>query len=136
MSETAANVQAIDFHLMVGLLIAFQVKHFVADFPLQTQYMLRKTEAGWAFVIPLGVHCLIHAVMTAAIVVWIKPELLWLAFADFVIHFAMDRLKSGPRYLGRFNDPKRTSFWVALGFDQLVHHLTHLWIVWYLVTHP
>jgi uncharacterized membrane protein len=125
---------ATDLKLFVGLLIAFQVKHFVADFPLQTPYMLRKTVSGWDFVVPLGVHCLIHAVMTLTIVLYVQPQLWWLALVDFAIHFLMDRFKSGPRYLGRFNDPSKTPFWVALGFDQMVHHLTHLWIVWYLVT--
>lgn len=127
-------ISNIDLELFMALLIAFQVKHFLADFPFQTPYMLRKTAPGWAFVVPLGVHCLIHAAMTAVIVGWVQPRLLWLAVADFLIHFAMDRFKSGPRYLGRFNDPSRTPFWIALGFDQMIHHLTHLWIVWYLVT--
>lgn len=72
--------------------------------------------------------------MTFAIVLAIEPRLWWLSICDFIIHFTMDRFKSGPRYLGRFSDISKTTFWAALGFDQMVHHLTHLWIIWMLVS--
>ncbi len=116
------------------LLIVFQLKHFVADFPLQREYMLKKFGAGWEFVLPLSLHSAVHAAFTLVICLVCNASLWWLAAADFAIHFAMDRIKSGPRYLGRFNDKSRPGFWNALGFDQMVHHLTHLWIVWALVT--
>lgn len=116
------------------LLIAFQIKHFICDFPLQREYMLKKTMPGWEFVAPLSLHCVVHATFTFLIVLFIRPELWWLAAVDFVIHFIMDRIKSGPRYLGRFNNRSTPGFWNALGFDQMVHHLTHYFIIWMLVT--
>jgi hypothetical protein len=116
------------------LMGVFQVKHFLADFPLQTRYMLKKTKSGWDFVPPLAVHCFVHSAMTLAIVLYMKPSLWWLSLVDFVSHFIMDRVKAGPRYLGRYSDMTRTTFWVALGFDQMFHHLTHMWIVWVIVT--
>lgn len=115
------------------LAVVFQVKHFLADFPLQNRYMLQKNAAGWDFLTPLVVHCSIHMVMTLAIVFWIRPELWWLALVDFSTHFVMDRIKSGPRYLGRYSNLKTGAFWYSLGFDQMVHHITHLWIVWKLL---
>lgn len=114
-------------------MVVFQVKHFAADFPLQSRYMLQKTRSDWSFLGPLSLHCGIHALMTLMVVMAVRPELWWLAPFDFVTHFVMDRVKSGPRYLGRHNDPKKTGFWIALGFDQMVHHLTHLWIIWMLI---
>lgn len=117
------------------LLIAFQVKHFLADFPLQFPYMLRKFRPGWDFVLPLTAHCGVHAILTLAIVLWVRPALWWLAVADFIIHFVMDRLKSGPRFLGRFKDQTKTLYWVSFGFDQMVHHLTHFLIVWIILTY-
>ena len=120
-------------NLVFILLIAFQIKHFAADFPLQLPYMLKKMSPGWGFVGPLALHCAVHAVMTLAIVLCVDINLWYLALVDFAIHFVMDRIKSGPRYLGRFNNPTKTSFWVALGFDQMVHHLTHIWIIYLLV---
>jgi hypothetical protein len=116
------------------LLIAFQIKHFVADFPLQFPFMLRKHAPGWDFLGPLALHCGVHAFMTLIIVLCVRPALWYLAIFDFVVHFAMDRIKAGPRFLGRYNDNRKTSYWVALGFDQMVHHLTHLYIVWLLIT--
>ncbi len=125
---------AIDkIHLIFILLIVFQIKHFVADFPLQFPYMLRKFSPGWEFVKPLSLHCGVHALFTLVIVLFIAPTLWWLAAVDFVIHFAMDRVKSGPRYLGRFNDSRKTSYWVTFGFDQMVHHLTHIYIIWVVI---
>lgn len=122
-------------HLIFVLLVVFQVKHFVADFPLQNRYMLQKQRTDWSFVPPLALHCLIHALVTLAITLAVKPSLWWLLFVDFLVHFTMDRIKAGPRYLGRYSDIGKTSFWVALGFDQMVHHLTHIWLIWMLVTH-
>lgn len=112
------------------LLVVFQVKHFVADYPLQREYMLKKTLAGWDFLLPLAVHCAVHAGLTLGIVLVVKPSLWWLAVVDFVIHFFMDRIKSSPRYLGRFNDRLKTSYWVCFGLDQMVHHLTSIYIIW------
>ncbi len=112
------------------LLIAFQVKHFVGDFPLQREYMLRKTVPGWGFVAPLALHCLVHATLCLIIVVTVQPALWWLCLVDFVVHFIMDRVKSGPNYLGRYNDRDKASYWNCLGFDQMVHHLTSFYIIW------
>lgn len=115
------------------LLIIFQVKHFICDFPLQREYMLKKTTASWAFVPPLALHSGVHASFTLMILIWFNPALWYFALYDFAIHFVMDRIKSGPKYLGRFNDKDRPGFWNALGFDQMVHHLTHYSIVWMII---
>jgi len=112
------------------LLILFQIKHFIGDFPLQREYMLKKTLAGWEFVPPLATHCAVHAVLTLVLVLPMRPDLWWLGVVDFVIHFGMDRIKSGPRYLGRFSDRDKPGFWNALGFDQMIHHITCIYVVW------
>ena len=112
------------------LFVLFQVKHFVADFPLQREYMLKKVSPDWDFLIPLAVHSAVHASFTMLIVVFIDPSLWWLAVVDFVVHFVMDRIKAGPKYLGRYDDKDRAAFWNCLGFDQMVHHLTHMAIIY------
>jgi hypothetical protein len=126
-------IAANKIELVFILLIAFQLKHFIADFPLQFPFMLRKHAAGWDFIWPLSLHCAVHAVMTLVIVLAVKPSLWYLAVLDFLVHFAMDRIKAGPRFLGRFNDSRRTSYWAAFGFDQMVHHLTHFYIIWVII---
>ncbi len=134
------------------LLVIYQLKHFFADFPLQSAYMHGKGNAGWDFVPPLLAHVLLHAALTLTIVYCTTFELgfsLILATLDLVVHFAMDRIKAGPKYLGKYqylannqfeaatqaelkSDKK---FWVALGFDQMVHHLTHFVIIYLVITH-
>ncbi|MBT4760984.1 MAG: DUF3307 domain-containing protein [Bdellovibrionaceae bacterium] len=115
------------------LMVLFQLKHFLADFPLQGEYMLKKTLSGWGFVAPLSLHSGIHAILTLGIVAFFAPQLYWLAIFDFVIHFLMDRIKSGERYLGRFNDKSKSMYWNIFGLDQMVHHLTHIFIVYKIV---
>ncbi|MCC7403691.1 MAG: DUF3307 domain-containing protein [Bdellovibrionales bacterium] len=116
------------------LLVVYQIKHFLADFPLQREYMLHKTSPGWDFFVPLVVHCLVHGALTLVILWIFAPHLWWLTIVDIVVHFFMDRVKSGPRYLGRYHDKTKASFWNCLGIDQMVHHLTHFFIVWTIVT--
>ncbi|MCB0422102.1 MAG: DUF3307 domain-containing protein [Bdellovibrionales bacterium] len=117
------------------LLVLFQLKHFIADYPLQREYMLKKGLPGWDFVKPLSLHCFVHALGTGLIVVWINPHFIWLIFVDFSSHFIMDRIKSGPKYLGRFRDKNTAVYWNCFGLDQMVHHLTNYFMIWLLITH-
>ena len=123
------------------LLILFQLKHFICDYPLQTPYMLGKMKAtGW--VKPLAAHATIHALFTFIISMWfiiislpgvgfiLIPTLL--ALLDFTIHFVVDRLKASPSIGGRFK-PDQPYFWWTLGADQMVHHLTHYLIIFILI---
>lgn len=127
---------------VLGLLFIFQLKHFVADYPLQNKYMLGKFKADWSFLGPLTAHCLVHAYLTFIISLWVFHKMtgweavctsLGIAFFDFSVHFVMDRIKAGPRYLGRFNDATKPFFWWSLGFDQMVHHLIHYLIIFALL---
>lgn len=129
------------------LWLAFDLKHFIADFVLQNDYMQGKfRENGWAA--PLALHCSMHAFCTLAIVCFIAPSMWWLSLVDFVIHFVMDRIKASPRMLGRYKNlcqhelPAATAeqkkhmklYWLSMGFDQYIHHLTNLLIAWILVS--
>ncbi len=115
------------------LLVVFQVKHYLGDFPLQVRWMLNKIADGWEFFLPLACHCSVHGAMTLLIVLVVNPHLWWLAGVDMVIHFFLDRLKAGRKYLGRFNDRNKSSYWNALGFDQMAHHFTSFYIIWVLL---
>ena len=127
------------------------MKHFVADFPLQNAYMLQKFKPDWSFFFPLVAHAGVHAIMTLAIAFFFSDSLIFclqLALFDFVVHFMMDRIKAGPSYLGRFKalaaseymqstpEQKRGNklFWISLGIDQKIHHLTHYAIIYKLAT--
>jgi len=116
------------------LLISFQVKHFLCDYPLQTQFMLEKSKLhDW--VLPLQQHCMVHATGTM-IVLFLFADVKYLflyAFIDFFLHFSMDRIKASPNMLGKFK-PDNKYFWWALGGDQSFHHLTHYLIIYMVVS--
>ena len=122
------------------LLVAFQFKHFICDFPLQNQYMLGKMNlTGWK--LPLGAHAGVHALGTFLITCLLfKPAYYMdavilgaiLGTADFIIHFVVDRIKASPKLGGRFN-PTQPYFWWALGADQMTHHLTHYLFIFVIV---
>lgn len=115
---------------LILLLIAFQLKHFVCDYPLQTAYMLGKFKGGSEWIGPLTAHAGVHAVSSAAIA---SLFLGWGAVAigtiDFAVHFIVDRIKASPSMLGRYK-PTQKAFWNALGADQAAHHLTHYFLIW------
>jgi hypothetical protein len=139
------------------LLFIYQVKHFLADYPLQGAYMLGKFKLkGW--VAPLASHAFVHAGFTVLISIaflgltvgqqFIPIPLgngvsagigypLVLGAFDFIMHFTMDRIKASPNLLGRFKDMYDRKFWWCLGFDQMFHHLTHytiIYVLWRLVS--
>ena len=130
------------------LLLLFQLKHFLGDFPLQGRYMLGKFRPGWDFVLPLLAHVGVHAAGTFLLACSFGVrQALGLALFDATVHFAMDRLKAGKKYLGRFRalTPETAPFasaaqwrsnhffWWTVGLDQGVHHLTHYAIIFWLL---
>jgi len=118
--------------LIAILLPIFQLKHFLADYPLQTDYMLGKFKTGTEWILPLTAHALIHAFFTL-IIVWLFANNDWviaikLAIMDFAIHFVIDKGKVlANRVFG--NDIQKPVFWWILGADQALHHLTHYYII-------
>lgn len=117
------------------LLVLFQVKHFLCDYPLQRQWMLAKGDPHWrCWVPPLAAHSGVHALGTAAVALVAAPlELaLALAAADFAAHFLVDRIKAAPKWGGRWA-PSKPQFWWALGADQMAHHLINVAFVYALV---
>jgi hypothetical protein len=145
---------------LFALLVLFQIKHLICDYPLQTPYMLKKFLPGWEFLMPLTAHAGVHALFTGGILIgydlWLGPgfgfclpaTILVMLF-DFAVHFIMDRIKAGPNYLGRYkmlsgsefatasNTQKAHNkyFWWSLGLDQMVHHLTSFAIVYWMISY-
>lgn len=141
---------------LIQLLLIYQIKHFLADFPLQTPYMLGKFKSGTEWIPPLLAHAGMHGfftLMIATAFLFDKPwGISWgLAFVDFAVHFVVDRIKASPVLLGRYkalsaNDflnlkylptcvqetklKSNRFFWWSLGWDQMMHHLTHYYIIY------
>ena len=114
------------------LLIIFQLKHFLADFPLQGKYMLGKFKDGTEWILPLLAHVSVHGAFTLGIALIFNSSMWWIFLIDMIIHFTMDRIKASKNILGRFKiEDKR--FWWSLGFDQAIHHLTHYFLIYLLL---
>lgn len=93
------------------LLVLYQIKHFVCDYPLQTPYMLGKFKKYPDFIMPLLTHAAVHGVATFFIALWFKPEIAgFLALFDAGIHFIVDRIKASPSLLGRFKALSGTEY--------------------------
>ena len=120
-----------DLTLLFILLGVFQLKHFIADFPLQGHYMLGKMELN-NWVLPLFAHVSVHGAFTLAIMLFVAPSLWYLAIVDMIVHFIVDRIKASPNMLNRWttNEPY---FWWSLGLDQMMHHLTHYVFIYMII---
>jgi len=97
------------------LTLVFQLKHFVADYPLQNEYMLGKFKGGSEWIKPLAAHCGVHGLLTFCILTALCPWLsfsmiIFLSLLDFVIHFIMDRIKASPNLLGHFQSLTKADF--------------------------
>lgn len=115
--------------ILLGLLF---VKHFVADFVLQTEQMVREKghygEQG-------GIdHASIHAFLTLLVLFFTLPLnsiFLVVALVDGIVHYHIDWAKMN---LSRGLTPKDNKFWMWIGVDQLLHYMTYLGIVYVTVS--
>lgn len=116
------------------LLILFQIKHFLCDYPLQNAYMLGKfKKVGWE--LPLLSHSAVHAIGTSLISIIFTGDILLsylLGMLDLVVHFVVDRLKAHPDIGGRYTQ-ENPKFWWCLGADQMTHHLTHYLLIYFII---
>ena len=109
------------------LLALFGIKHFIADFLMQFDYMLREKGIYGA---QGGIHhALVHACLTFLILIFFSHSatlIIGLAFLDFSVHYHVDFIKQ------QFNRGLTTAdrmFWVWLGLDQALHYLTYIAII-------
>lgn len=120
---------------MITLIAFLLVAHFLGDFThFSTQWMLKgKREADPG---PILAHGSVHGLL-AGIVSLIFFRNFYPALVSFAligsIHFAIDLLQAKIR----LSDPRFQTFngywyWYLLGFDQLLHGLTILFVVYHL----
>lgn len=113
------------------LLLGLEIKHFVADYLLQTPLMLRgkgnvRAVGGYA-------HAGVHAVASALVLLLARvplAPLCGLIFAEFCIHYALDfwKMQYG-RNVQASTQPKL--FWALHGLDQLFHQLTYAAMIFF-----
>lgn len=119
------------FQSVFGVLVMLVIKHWVADFVLQTPSMI---EGKGTYGNPFGIlHSLIHGALTALIflLAGISPIVTAVSIGiyDMLIHYHIDWAKM--QFKSDTNSPK---FWALLGLDQMLHHLTYIGIVfWFFI---
>ena len=111
------------------ILTAFFIKHFIADFLLQTKYQYsNKGTYGH-----LGgiLHVAIHGISSLPIVYFLSPNFLTLSTSILVVvfemsvHYHIDWAKMNLNTRMDWKCDKNDEFWTLLGFDQLFHYLTY-----------
>lgn len=115
---------SIAVHSLVILYVAFTAKHFLADYLLQSNWMLWGREQVHGWLAPLAAHAGCHAALTLVLALVFAPALWWLALVDFVVHATIDRGKTLAVRALRVANTDR-SWWALFGGDQALHQLTH-----------
>jgi Protein of unknown function (DUF3307) len=115
------------FNSIFILLAILFVKHWYIDFVVQTDDEIKHkgTYGNW-----IGFkHSLKHGIVTFFILVLATEDIilaLELGLIDLAIHYHVDWIKMS--YGNR--NVKSKEFWSQLGFDQLAHSLTYIFIAW------
>ena len=112
---------------LVGCLFLLTIKHFLMDYVLQTEYMLRKTNKSNWFM-PLLVHATVHgvtswlALLIPAILINQVAAITLLCLAEAVTHLLIDGTKSRLFHYSVLQ-PK---YWVVHGVDQMMHTCVYI----------
>jgi hypothetical protein len=115
-------------HLVLLLMTAFAVKHFLIDFLLQTRYQWsNKGTYGH----PGGLlHAGLHGAGTAiCLLPFAWENILFLALLDAVFHYHIDWAKMRLNHHYGWRADTSEYFWWTLGADQLLHTLTYIIII-------
>jgi hypothetical protein len=116
------------------LLLLFQIKHWYADFKIQT-YMQTVKKGVWLD--PIGMsHTWDHIKATTVVlgIFWfVHPISLWALLIVILLegpyHYLVDytKVKYGCK------DNTKPLFWNQFGLDQMAHQISYLIIAWYLL---
>lgn len=116
--------------VLFWFLLAFQVKHLLADFFLQPAYQYQNKGT---YLHRGGIdHALTHAVGTALLLLVFElsfPFVFLAAVLDAVIHYHIDWAKVNLcKYFG-WTPTNSEKYWYLLGVDQFLHQLTYVGII-------
>ena len=116
--------------LILWLFVAFMIKHFVVDFPLQGpyQWMNKGTYGHLGGILHAGLHGLATFLILVLVTFAPLPSLL-LAAGDFLIHYHVDWAKMNINDKMGWKSNEHPEFWILLGLDQLAHMLTYIAII-------
>lgn len=111
---------------LLSLLALLFFKHFLADFVIQDQHMVK--DKGTYGAVGGLIHSFQHTILTLCVLLWFNPAMaIGLAIVDGILHYHIDWAKMN---LSEKLIPTDQKFWTWLGADQLLHHLTYLGIAY------
>src|SRR5215469_9055802 len=126
------SLQSLPLLVLLALAL-FQLKHFACDFALQTPRQIR-AKGNYGQLAGLE-HAGLHAMasLPALLVLTQSAALIAVVIAgEFVVHYHVDFSKARIDKWWNFSSHS-TPYWIVFGFDQLLHQLTYLAIVFLLM---
>lgn len=116
--------------MILIVLTLLTVKHFIADFLIQTKYQWSNKGT---YLHPGGLlHAHVHAVATYACFSLVSlSTAIVAALIDFVVHYHIDWAKMNINKYYGFGPNTHEEFWWLLGFDQFLHSLTYIGLLYY-----
>ncbi|MEM1131192.1 MAG: DUF3307 domain-containing protein [Pseudomonadota bacterium] len=120
--------------LALLVVLVLQIKHLVADFGLQSRYILDNRRI---YGHPGGlVHVGIHAAGTLIVLVPFGFPFLWVGaiiVGEALVHYHLDWAKDN--LVAHYKlDTASKGYWILLGSDQALHQASYLLIAWLLVS--
>jgi Protein of unknown function (DUF3307) len=116
---------------MFEALFLLFIKHFICDFPLQATPWMYRNKGVYMHLGGIA-HASIHALGTLIVLApFIGSLAVMYAAIDMLVHYHIDwaKMNVSKRYDLQPNNSER--FWILLGFDQLLHHITYFVIVYF-----
>lgn len=108
---------------MILILFGLFLKHFIADFVLQTKYQWSNKGT---FLHPGGLlHSAIHGILTGVFLYFYGYFSIYLIFIDFISHYLIDYCKSNINRKWNYT-PDTFMFWFMIGLDQFLHYVIYL----------
>jgi hypothetical protein len=135
-SAILINVIFINLCLMFG----FILKHFIADFLLQGpyQFLNKGKYLHPGGILHAGIAVLASAVVFAILMLMFGTTLFpivllgELLLLEFIIHYNVDWAKMNINQYFNLKPDNSAKYWWLLGFDQCLHYLTYLFMIWQL----
>ena len=116
--------------MFTALFLLF-VKHFICDFPLQAYPWMYRNKGTYCH--PGGItHASIHGVGSLIVLApFIGLIALIYATIDMLVHYHIDWAKMNISTHYDLQPDNSERFWILLGFDQLLHHITYFVIIYF-----
>ena len=115
--------------LVLWTLLAIQIKHFLCDFGLQTEWQIA-TKGIYGH--PGGLsHAAFHGIASIPALLILTGRVSAIAvivLAEFLVHYHTDWLKARIDEHFRLTVQQHV-YWVVFGADQLVHQLTYVGMI-------